>query len=360
MTGSVCVIAEAGVNHNGSVELAEALVRAAAAAGADIVKFQTFKAEELVTSSAPMAKYQERNIGAAGPQLAMLKKLELDRTKLAELSQLAESLGIELISTPFDIESVQFLVRDVKVKRLKIGSGDLTNAPLLLVAARTGKPIVLSTGMATLDEVEAALSVIAFGYAEQESKRPSKDAFKAAFGSEGGKSALRDKVTILQCTTEYPAPFESINLRAMDTLAGAFGCAVGLSDHSEGFSAAVAAVARGAVMIEKHLTLDRGMEGPDHRASLEPDEFAEMVRAVRQTELALGDGKKAPADAEKGNMYVARKSLVTTRPVLKGQTFTAENLGAKRPGGGVEPMEYWARLGTEATRDYRADEQIDP
>lgn len=356
----VCVIAEAGVNHNGSVELAEELVRAAAAAGADIVKFQTFKAEELVTSSAPMARYQERNIGTAGPQLAMLKALELDRSRFADLSRLATELGIELLSTPLDIDSVRFLTGEVGVKRLKIGSGDMTNAPLLLVAARTGKPIILSTGMATLGEVGDALSVIAFGYIEKGSVAPSIEAFKAAFHSEAGASALKDNVTILHCTTEYPAPFESINLRAMDTLSRAFGCPVGLSDHSMGFAASVAAVARGAAMIEKHLTIDRGMEGPDHRASLEPDEFAAMVKSIRQVEAALGDGEKVPADAEKANKYIARKSLVTTRPVLKGQAFTVDNLGSKRPGGGVEPMEYWSRLGTLAARDYRADEQIDP
>jgi N-acetylneuraminate synthase len=244
------------------------------------------------------------------------------------------------------------------VSRIKMASGEITNGPLLLAAARTGKPLIVSTGMAMLGEIEAALAVIACGYVDAESQ-PEPDALSAAFRSEAGQKALRERVTLLHCTTEYPAPDEDLNLRAMDTLACAFGLPVGFSDHSEGLAIPIAAVARGAAVIEKHLTLDRTLPGPDHRASLEPLEFAELTRSLRRVEEALGRPLKIPAASEVKNMAIARKSLVAACSLKKGEIFTAENVAIKRPGQGMSPMRYWDVIGRAASRDYQADEALE-
>lgn len=355
----VFVIAEAGVNHNGSPDLALALVEAAARAGADAVKFQTFRAEAVISRSAPKAEYQVRTTGAVESQLEMVRKLELSRDAHRMLADRCATLGIQFMSTPFDLDSARFLAGDLGVRILKIPSGEVTNGPLLLGIARLDKPVILSTGMSTLEEVKLALGVLAYGYLA-DSTPPGEAAFRDALASEHGRAVLSDKVTLLHCTTEYPAPYDQVNLRAMDTLATTFGLPVGLSDHTVGTAVAIAAAARGAVAIEKHLTLDRGLPGPDHLASIEPDELAAMVASIRQVEQALGSPLKQPAPAELSNRIIARRSLVAAAPVRVGETWTEANLVCKRPGGGLSPMTYWNLLGKPAGRDYLPDEPILP
>lgn len=352
------IIAEAGVNHNGQEELAFSLVDAAHKAGADIVKFQTFKAKNLVTEEAKQAEYQVTNTQKQESQLAMLSRLELSYETHHDLVKYCDSLGIEFLSTAFDLESLDFLVNDLGLTRLKLPSGELTNAPLVLAHARTGCDLIVSTGMATLSEIETALGVIAFGYTTDEKVEPSMLGFQEAYASEAGQKALKEKVTILHCTTEYPAPMEEINLRAMDTLGQAFDLAAGYSDHSEGITIPIAAVARGAVLIEKHFTLDKNMEGPDHKASLEPQELEAMVKAIRQIEIALGSSVKTPTVSEVKNKSVARKSLVAAKDIEKGEELTESNLTIKRPGIGLSPYRYWELLGTKATKGYKAGELI--
>jgi len=354
----VYVIAEAGVNHNGSPDMALALVEAAARAGADAVKFQTFRAEAVISRTAPKAAYQVRTTGDAESQLEMVRKLELSRDAHRMLAERCTALGIEFLSTPFDLDSARYLAREIGVGKIKVPSGEITNGPFLLGVARLGKPVILSTGMSTLEEVELALGVLAFGFLD--GPLPGEAAFRAALASPAGRATLAGKVTLLHCTTEYPAPFDQINLRAMDTLASAFGLPVGLSDHSVGTAVAIAAVARGATVIEKHLTLDRGLPGPDHLASIEPDELASLVADIRQVEQALGSPLKQPAPAELANRTIARRSLVAAAPVRMGEKWTEENLTSKRPGGGLNPMAYWDLLGKPAGRDYLADEPVSP
>lgn len=350
------VIAEAGVNHNGSLERARRLIEVAAESGADIVKFQTYRSASLVTAAAKKAEYQVANTSDSGSQLSMLQALELSEDGHWELLAHCRAVGIEFLSTPFDEESLGFLVEKIGVDRIKLSSGDVTNAPLLLAAARSGKPIILSTGMATLGEVEAALGVLAFGYLAVDGK-PSAASFHQAYISDTGQAALSDRVTLLHCTTEYPAAFNQVNLRAMDTLGAAFGLPVGLSDHTPGISVSLAAVARGAQVIEKHFTLDRTLPGPDHKASLEPDELHNLVRGVREIELALGRSTKRPATSELNNLRAARRGLVAACAVRRGEPFTSENLTVKR-GGGASPMDYWDWLGRLAERDYKPDEAV--
>lgn len=354
---SVFVIAEAGVNHNGSIEQAFELVDVAAEAGVDAVKFQTFRADALASVSAPKAAYQTETTDAAETQVDMLRALELSEEQHHAIVSHCDERGIQFLSTPFDIQSARFLVRAFDVSRLKVPSGEITNGPLLLAVARLGRPVILSTGMSTLGEVEDALSVLAYGFTEDHSS-PTKEALQQAFASEEGQKALHEKVTVLHCVTEYPAPVETVNLRVMDTLASAFSLPVGLSDHTMGTAVPIAAVARGATTIEKHFTLDRSMEGPDHRASLEPDELHEMIKGIRAVEKALGHSTKAPTGPEWENRTAARKSLVATAPVQNGESFTAKNIGAKRPGDGMSPMNYWSYLNTESQHTYKEGEQI--
>ncbi|UTT85815.1 N-acetylneuraminate synthase [Vibrio pelagius] len=352
------IIAEAGVNHNGDEKLAFELVDAAHQAGADIVKFQTFKAKNLVTEEAKQADYQVTNTQKQESQLAMLSRLELSYDAHHELVKHCEKLGIEFLSTAFDSESLDFLVNDLGLTRLKLPSGELTNAPLVLEHARTGCDLIVSTGMATLSEIETALGVIAFGYTSDDSATPSVQAFQEAYASNEGQQALKSKVTILHCTTEYPAPMEEINLKAMDTLGRAFDLPAGYSDHSQGITIPIAAVARGAVLIEKHFTLDNNMEGPDHKASLEPQDLTAMVSAIRQVEKALGSRVKTPTVSEVKNKAVARKSLVAARDINEGEAFLPENMTIKRPGDGMSPYRYWDMLERTASKSYRAGELI--
>jgi len=351
----VFVIAEAGVNHNGDRAMAISMVDAAAEAGADAVKFQIFAASDLVTKSAEKAGYQKAATGSDTNQLEMLQKLELPFNDFRDIAAHCKDIGITFMSTAFGHESLSFLVDELGVSTLKIPSGDITNGPLLLAHARTGKDLIVSTGMATLGEVEGALALIAFGLLGG-GDVPSEAAFLAAYQSSAGQRILRDKVTLLHCTTEYPAPLDEINLAAMASMASCFGLPVGYSDHSEGIAVPVAAVAMGAGIIEKHFTLDRKLPGPDHTASLEPDELAEMVRMIRVVGEARGSQVKGPSPSELRNRDIARRSLVAGRPIRRGELFTEENVSVKRPGTGISPMRYWDVIGTESMQDYYEDE----
>lgn len=328
------IIAEAGVNHNGSLEMAKRMVREAAAAGADYVKFQTFRADSLVAASARKAEYQRRNCGDGDDsQLGMLRALELSPDAFVELAEECRRVGIGFMSTPFDLQSIDDLA-PLGMDYWKIPSGEITNLPYLRKIASKGGKAIISTGMATLAEAEAAVS-----------------ALEAA-------GMPRRSVIVLHCTTQYPAPPDSVNLRAMDALA-ALGCAgVGYSDHTEGITVPIAAAARGAVVLEKHFTLDRNLPGPDHKASLEPAALKAMVTAVRLVDRALGDGVKVVTDAERPNIAVARKSIVAATHIACGELLTEENLTCKRPGTGLSPMEWDSVVGTRATRDYLPDEPI--
>lgn len=328
----VFIIAEAGVNHNGDIEIAKKLVDAAAAAGADAVKFQTFKAETLVCRDARKADYQMGTTDRDESQFAMLKRLELTPDMHKKLIDYCEQKKIMFLSTPFDVDSLHYLV-NCGLAIIKIPSGEITNYPLLREAARSGKKIILSTGMSTLDEVQKAMEVLR-------------------------ENGCRD-LTVLHCNTEYPTPYKDVNLKAMCTMKAALGIPVGYSDHTPGIEIAAAAAALGAEVIEKHFTLDRSMEGPDHKASLEPDELEKMVEAIRHIEAALGDGKKEPSESETKNIAIARKSIVARCDIKAGEIFTEDNLIAKRPGGGISPIQWNQVLNREAKRDFAADEMIE-
>lgn len=358
MKDTVYIIAEAGVNHNGDSKLAFQLVDAAVQAGADAVKFQTFKAENMVTKKADKADYQKQTTQSDESQYTMLKRLELSYELHHELIKYCQQHGIEFLSTAFDQESLDFLVNDLGLKTLKIPSGEITNGPLLLAHAVTGCNLILSTGMATLGEIEEALGVLAFGllYKGSSQIEPSRAAFQQAYLSAEGQAVLKQKVTLLHCTTEYPAPMEEINLNAMANMQKSFGLQAGYSDHSEGITVPTAATALGAKIIEKHFTLDRELPGPDHKASLEPDELVEMVNAIRVVEMAMGDGIKGPTPSEVKNREIARKSLVTRCKIVEGDLFTEENLVCKRPGVGISPMFYWEYLGQKSSKSLDEDQ----
>ena len=353
----ITIIAEAGVNHNGATDLAFQLVDAAVAAGANIIKFQTFTAEKVVTPDAPKAAYQKETTGREESQLDMLRTLELSADAHRELFAYCQVRGIEFLSTPFDADNVDLLT-GLGVARIKIPSGDITNGPLLLKAGQTGLPLIISTGMATLPEIEAALGLAVLGNLGATDKDLRPESFSSALHSKAGQTYLQDKVTLLHCTTEYPAPFEDVNLRAMATMAEAFGLPVGYSDHTLGLAVAIAAAARGAVVIEKHFTMDRSLPGPDHRASLEPAELAELVRCVREVEKALGSSAKAPSRRETENSAVIRKSIVAAADIAPGEVMAPGNLAVMRPGTGRSPMEYWSLLGEPAARPYKRYEAI--
>jgi N,N'-diacetyllegionaminate synthase len=329
------IIAEAGVNHNGDLALARKLIEAAAAAGADRVKFQTFSADRLVTTEARKADYQIQAADAGESQHAMLRRLELTPDMHDELIAHCRSKGIEFFSTGFDVDSVDLLVR-LGLGSFKIPSGEITNLPYLRHVGGYGKPVLLSTGMASLGEIEAALMAI------EQAGTP------------------RSQITVLHCTTEYPAPMAEVNLRAMLTIRDAFGVAVGYSDHTRGIEVAIAAVALGASVIEKHFTLDRNLPGPDHKASLEPDELKAMVAAIRNVEQALGVGTKFATPSELKNRPIGRKSIVAARAIEAGEILSVDNLTAKRPGTGISPMRWDELVGRKAARRYERDEPIDP
>lgn len=356
MTTHTLIIAEAGVNHDGSLDKALALIDAAADAGADIVKFQTFNAKALAGGTAKKAEYQQRTTDAGESQLAMLERLELPQAAHHALIARAEERGIEFLSTPFDQASLAFLL-SIELPRIKIGSGDLTNAPLLHAAANGGATLILSTGMATLGEIEEALGVLAHGYGGS-SDPPGIAAFRAAWRDPAARTALARHVTLLHCTTDYPCPLRDVNLAAMATMRSAFQLPVGYSDHTDGFEVSVAAAALGATIIEKHLTLDRNAQGPDHAASLEPSDFKRMVSAIRNVEAALGDGVKTPKESEIRNVPVARKSIVAARALKAGEIIGPADITAKRPGAGRPPIDYWSMIGKAVPRALEPDDPV--
>lgn len=352
------IIAEAGINHNGDISLALQLIDAAYSAGADAVKFQTFNANKLVTEYAQQANYQLANTKKEESQLNMLKRLELSYESHKKLISYCKNLGIEFMSTAFDNESLKFLVSDLGLRNLKIASGEITNAPLLLQHARTNCNLILSTGMASLSEIENALAVIAFGFLNEKNIKPSINAFHSAYCSPAGQKLLKEKVILLHCTTEYPAPLDDINLKAIDTLSSAFKLPVGYSDHSEGITIPIAAVSKGAIVIEKHFTLDKNMEGPDHKASLEPDELSNMIKAIRAVEKALGNGIKSPQPSEIENKLVARRSIIAARMIKEGQVISADDLVIKRPGTGMSPYSYWDLIDKISKNSYNTGDII--
>ena len=330
---SVFIIAEAGVNHNGSVELAKKLIDVAANAGANAVKFQTFKTENLVSKNAQKAAYQKETTDKEESQFEMIKKLELDSHVHQELIEYCKSKNIMFLSTPFDLDSVD-LLDELGLSLFKIPSGEITNLPYLRKIGTLNKEIILSTGMADMGEIEDALDILI----------------------EAGTA--KNSITVLHANTMYPTPMEDVNLRAMVTIGKTFDVNYGYSDHTLGIEVPIGAVAMGAKVIEKHFTLDKTMDGPDHRASLEPDELEKMVHAIRNMELALGSGIKKPSPSESPNMTIARKSIVASRKIQKGEVFTESNLAIKRPGNGLSPMRWDEVLGMFASRDYEADELI--
>lgn len=327
------IIAEAGVNHNGSIEMAKQLIDAAADAGVDYVKFQTFKAEKLVTKDAKQAEYQQRN-AADDSQYAMLKKLELTPRQHEELIIYCKQKGVRFLSTAFDLESIEYL-HSLNLGLWKIPSGEITNYPYLKKIAQYGEPVIMSTGMCSMGDVEQALNVLL-------------------------KNGLtKEQITLLHCNTEYPTPMQDVNLKAMLQLRDEFGIKVGYSDHTKGIEVPIAAVALGADVIEKHFTLDRTLPGPDHKASLEPNELKAMVDAIRNIEQALGDGQKHVSASEERNMAIARKSIVAAKDIKKGEFLTEDNLTTKRPGSGISPMRWEEVIGTKAIRDFVEDELIE-
>jgi N,N'-diacetyllegionaminate synthase len=328
------IIAEAGVNHNGNLELAKRLIDAAATAGADLVKFQTFSACSQVTRFAKKAVYQIQTTDGKESQYEMLKRLELTQAMHLELINHCDSRNIKFFSTGFDIESIDLLL-SLGQDHFKIASGEITNLPYLRHIGRLGKKIIVSTGMATLGEIEEAIEVLERA------------------------GTTRNSITVLHCTTEYPTPMAEVNLRAMCNIQSAFGVAVGYSDHTQGIEAAIAAVALGATVIEKHFTLDRTLPGPDHQASLEPEELNAMVVAIRNIEEALGDGIKRLTPSEAKNKPVVRKSIVTSQAIKAGEVFNVQNLTTKRPGTGISPMQWDDVIGRIAPRDFAADELIE-
>jgi N,N'-diacetyllegionaminate synthase len=328
------IIAEAGVNHNGSIEIAKKMIEVAKECGADAIKFQTFKAEQVISKYAPKAEYQKQTTGETDSQLEMVKKLELSFDDFVALKEYCDKLNIMFLSTPFDFESIDFL-DDLGLEIFKIPSGEITNLPYLEKIGKLGKKIILSTGMADLGEIEDALDILI---------------------SCGTK---KENITVLHCNTEYPTPYEDVNLLAILTIKEAFKVKVGYSDHTLGIEIPIAAVALGASVIEKHFTLDKNMEGPDHKASLEPHELKAMIDAIRNIEKSLGNGIKKPSKSELKNKDIARKSIVAKREIKKGEIFTEDNITVKRPGNGISPMRWYEVLGKVASRDYKEDELIE-
>lgn len=330
----VLIIAEAGVNHNGDINIAKKLIDVAAESGADIVKFQTFKSENCVSKNAKKAEYQLQTTNKQESQLDMIKKLELDLETHNILISYCKQKNIEFLSTPFDMESVD-LLHNLGLEIFKIPSGEITNLPYLRKIGKYNKQVILSTGMANLGEIESAIAVLV------------------------DSGTKRENITLLQCNTEYPTPFADVNLKAMKSLKKAFRLPVGYSDHTPGIAIPLAAVGMGAKVIEKHFTLDKNMEGPDHKASLEPCELKAMVQGIREIELALGDGIKQTSASEAKNKPIARKSIVANCAIKKGEILSESNLYTKRPAGGISPMEWDKVIGTKAIRDFEPDEMIE-
>ncbi len=329
---NVFIIAEAGDNHNGDYNLALKLIDVAKSSGADAVKFQTFKTEKIISKYANKAEYQKSTTGSDENQFDMVKKLELSFKQFKNIKKYCDQKNILFLSTPFDLDSVEFL-DSLDIPLWKIPSGEITNIPYLIKIAKTGKPIIMSTGMCYMEEIKYAVEIL--------------------------KNNGAGKITLLHCNTEYPTPYEDVNLNAMIAIKKDFGFDVGYSDHTLGIEIPIAAVAMGAKVIEKHFTLDKNLEGPDHQASLEPEELSAMVRSIRNIEVAMGDGVKKPSKSEAKNIDIARKSIVANRDIKKGEILTEDNLAIKRPGNGISPIKWYEIIGKKATRDFKEDELIE-
>tara|TARA_Y200000002_G_scaffold383206_1_gene404011 strand:+ start:4864 stop:5964 length:1101 start_codon:yes stop_codon:yes gene_type:complete len=353
-------IAEAGVNHNGDCKLALKLVDAAISAGADAIKFQTFKSENLVSHSAVKADYQKLRTRKNESQFEMLKSLELSEKEYFQIKKYCQKKKIDFITTAFDEDSLQFIVKKLKVKILKIPSGEITNGPLLLAHGLTGLKIILSTGMSSIQEIREALSVIVYGYMNKNKKfnNLTKKAFLKALNSKKGQSILKKKITILHCTTEYPAPIDDINLDAIYDVLKNFNANIGYSDHSKGELVSLAAASMGVKIIEKHFTLNQNMVGPDHKASLNPAELKSLIRKIRKIETIKGIKVKKAYKSEIKNIHIARKVLIARKEIRIGEKFNDQNMTAKRAGKGINPMNYWKYLGKKSTRVYKKDEII--
>ena len=354
---STYIIAEAGVNHNGSLEMAKALAKVAKEAGANAVKYQTFRAENLVTIDAKQADYQIDNLGAATSQYEMLKQLELSFDEFRQLQAYCKSIHIEFLSTAFDVESLHFLVEDLQIQTLKVPSGELTNYPLLVEMAAYRLPLIISTGMATIEEIDEALSFIAYRLCHEEMTADI-EVIQTFYETEEAKRALEQYVTLLHCTTAYPTPIDDVNLLSIDAMATHFQLPIGFSDHSEGILASIGAIAKGATVVEKHFTLSKALEGPDHVASLGPEELKQLIHHIRVMERLLGKKIKSPTPEELMNKEAARKSLVAKKTIQQGDRFTEQNVTVKRPGTGMEPKQYWQLLGKHATKTYEKDELL--
>ncbi|MDA9300075.1 N-acetylneuraminate synthase [Amylibacter sp.] len=352
------IIAEIGVNHNGSLKTAFDMIDVAKAAGADIVKFQLFSADKLVHKTAPLAEYQAKNMGKQQTQHAMLKNLELTYEDHLKLSDYCKLRDIEYLSTAFDEDSLEFLQGVIQQRRFKIPSGEITNGPFIAKHAEISRPLILSTGMATLSEVETALSIINYVFKDHKVEPTSLKSILSENISENEQNKLKELVTLLHCSTEYPTPIESVNLQSMQTLGNAFNLNYGYSDHTEGVAVAVAATALGANIIEKHFTLDKNAEGPDHLASLDPEELALLITSVRTAEKSMGSRVKRPSFSELETAKVARKSLVAATKIIKGELITTDKLSTLRPGTGLSPVFYWDVIGSQATQDYEKGEFI--
>ncbi len=351
------IIAEAGVNHNGDVSLAKELIAAAAEAKADAVKFQTFTTEEEISKIAPQAEYQKKNTGVSQSQFEMVKALELSQDEFLELYNYSKKHDITFLSTGFDHLNMTFLVDKCKIPYIKIPSGEITSAPYLYKVAQHRLPLIVSTGMATIPEIEQTLAVLSYGWSRQATPSSLQECLDF-YDTAEGRNILKGQVTLLHCITEYPAPYKDANLRAMQTIAEHFDMPVGLSDHTLGIHIPIAAVAMGASVIEKHFTLDKTLAGPDHKASLEPDELKNMVTCIRDIEKAMGNGEKVPQKSEIKNIAIARRSLVAAQPIEKGDTYKETNITCKRPGNGISSMQYWDYLNKECPENIKEDELV--
>ncbi|MDC1413557.1 N-acetylneuraminate synthase [Amylibacter sp.] len=354
---AVEIIAEAGVNHNGDIKLALALVDAAAESGADYVKFQTFSAAKVASFFAEKAKYQLRTTSSSETQLSMLKKLELGFDKFSEIKDRCDKKNIGFLTSAFDLDSVTFVENYLQSSKIKLGSGEITNGPILLKVGRSGMDVILSTGMSTLSEIEEALSILAFAMTK-EGKPQNKLDYSLALLEEKGWEKISKKVTLLHCTTEYPAKIEDTNLNAIKTLKHAFGLPVGFSDHTSGATMAIGATILGASVIEKHITLDNSMEGPDHGASLNPDDFKNFVQQIRDAEAGMGTGIKIPSPIERQNRSSIRKSIVAAKNLRKGQVLGSNDITTKRIGVGISPMLYWDLIGRTIKSNIDEDKAI--
>lgn len=353
----IIFIAEAGVNHNGDIDRAFQLIDTAADAGADIIKFQYYKTEKLLIKDTPKAEYQKNNTNILESQFEMLKKLELNRSDIKKIIDRCNKKNIEFLATPFDEESLDELV-SFGIKRIKIPSGEITNGPLLVKAARSNLPLIVSTGMSNMNEIEDALGLIVFTYLEKNRDISSKSEIKKYLYTDSFYSLLSKYITLLHCTSQYPAPLDSINLNSMSEISRKFNVPIGYSDHSEGSVVTIASAALGATVIEKHFTLDKNLPGPDHKASIEPNELNHLIKSIREVEVALGSEIKQSLKSEECNKFVARKSLTARKEIIKGTEFTRDNLIALRPGNGVSPMKIWDLIGKKANKNYKSGEPI--